>query len=355
HIGLTHAFLIWIFGAFSTAFVLFFPADHAMVYLLYRDGRLGRFVWITGTLVVFVPATLGLLGLIPYAPIYEGTPYEVRLSPEGFWIGCFVLVAISGQILLVMGQVKRAQERMADSARQLAASADHLTRLQSEATLGREVSKVAHELRTPLSAVRSILESSIEDLKRSGGKMTPEEIEDLAVALREQSRSLELVAALRNIARSVREEKVDLNRVVGDSLRVLKALETPGRMVVDAVLYPEPLYFQGSHAEMMQVILNLARNAVDASLAGARVRLSTSRDGSGKVLLRCEDEGSGIPAEIREKIFEPLFTTKEVGKGTGLGLSTSRDLVTRRGGALVLESTLPGKGSVFRVELPGVN
>lgn len=110
-----------------------------------------------------------------------------------------------------------------------------------------------------------------------------------------------------------------------------------------------------------RVVLNLCGNAFDALMAspvGARksdgrptVSVRTSRR-DGSVEIRIEDNGPGIPEDVRDKIFEPFFTTKPTGSGTGLGLSMSYDIVTKgHGGRLDLTSQI-GRGATFVVTLP---
>ena len=114
-----------------------------------------------------------------------------------------------------------------------------------------------------------------------------------------------------------------------------------------------------------QVIINLAVNARDAMPLGGRLTLRTSNVGVGEgalqrhkdmpaadyVLVEVEDTGSGIAPEIIDKIFDPFYTTKDVGKGTGLGLSTVYGVVKQTGGFIYVESEV-GKGTVFRIFLP---
>jgi PAS domain S-box-containing protein len=114
--------------------------------------------------------------------------------------------------------------------------------------------------------------------------------------------------------------------------------------------------------EINQVLLNLVINAAqaigeqrDAADEGAepplgRIRISTSVDGDYAVI-QVEDDGPGIPAELQERIYEPFFTTKEVGKGTGQGLALARTTVARHDGLLECESA-PGQGTTFRIRLP---
>jgi two-component system cell cycle sensor histidine kinase/response regulator CckA len=114
-----------------------------------------------------------------------------------------------------------------------------------------------------------------------------------------------------------------------------------------------------------QVIVNLAVNARDAMPAGGTMTIRTRNllaaevsvypyrplPPADYVLLEIEDTGTGIPAELRERIFEPFFSTKEVGKGTGLGLSTVYGIVKQTGAYIYFDSSV-GKGTVFRLFVP---
>jgi signal transduction histidine kinase len=100
----------------------------------------------------------------------------------------------------------------------------------------------------------------------------------------------------------------------------------------------------------VQVVLNLVLNAADACGPGGRVTLRAMPHGD-KVRLEVEDNGSGVAPEVRDRLFEPFVTTKEVGKGTGLGLAVCRGLVESVGGSIGLDAT-HAPGARFVVELP---
>lgn len=108
----------------------------------------------------------------------------------------------------------------------------------------------------------------------------------------------------------------------------------------------------GDYARLEQVVLNLLVNARDAMPAGGRIQIST-RDDEAHVVLEVEDEGEGVPAEIRGKIFDPFFTTKHDGPrvSTGLGLATVYGIVDCHGGSVEVVDA-PGGGALFRVRLP---
>jgi two-component system NtrC family sensor kinase len=103
--------------------------------------------------------------------------------------------------------------------------------------------------------------------------------------------------------------------------------------------------------QLNQVFMNLLINACDAMGDKGRIRVRTRALDPQRVRLEFEDEGPGIPPEMRDRVFEPFFTTKPVGQGTGLGLSLSHGIIERHGGRIWVESE-PGAGTRFVIELP---
>jgi CheY-like chemotaxis protein len=113
----------------------------------------------------------------------------------------------------------------------------------------------------------------------------------------------------------------------------------------------------GNESRLGQVFLNLIINASQSIRDGAaeenEIRVVTSRDAAGRAVIEIRDTGAGMSAEELARIFEPFFTTKPIGVGTGLGLAICRNIVASMGGEITVESER-GKGSVFRVSLPGL-
>ncbi len=113
----------------------------------------------------------------------------------------------------------------------------------------------------------------------------------------------------------------------------------------------------GDQAQLEQVLLNLVVNARDAVDGNGRVAIRTDTveiDGAKWVRLEVADNGHGIPADLRDRVFEPYFTTKTKGqeRGTGLGLATVFGIVEGHGGAIEIDAGLDGRGTTFRVTLP---
>ena len=107
-------------------------------------------------------------------------------------------------------------------------------------------------------------------------------------------------------------------------------------------------YIPGDASQINQVIINLVVNAIHAMPDGGRLTIKTGAEKNG-IYLKIKDTGTGIEKDIRNKIFLPFFTTKEVDQGTGLGLSVVYGIVQEHGGIITLSSRV-GEGSTFNVE-----
>jgi signal transduction histidine kinase len=112
------------------------------------------------------------------------------------------------------------------------------------------------------------------------------------------------------------------------------------------------IWVEGNSGKLQQVLINLISNAKDATEGqeSRTIEVSLTCDVGGSAVIRVEDNGPGVPVELREKIFEPFFTTKEVNKGTGIGLSLVHTIVQEHQGHILLEEK--SEGASFRVELP---
>jgi signal transduction histidine kinase len=122
------------------------------------------------------------------------------------------------------------------------------------------------------------------------------------------------------------------------NIRILRELEASVVISADA-------------DQIEQVVLNLLSNAADAMPRGGTVQVALRRMADGGAELTVADQGHGIPEEIQARIFDPFFSTKEIGKGTGLGLAISYGIVQDHGGDITVHSS-PGHGATFVVKLP---
>ncbi len=243
-----------------------------------------------------------------------------------------------------------------------------LRMLRSErlAAIGAVSAGIAHELMNPLGWVTQNLSS----LERELGQLTAYASRHLATD--PDPKVAELVADLPGLLKDVEEGASHLREVVVGVRRQSVTAEEPltpvdlaevvsfarkishsqvrqrARIVLDGA----PLEVMGNRAPLTQVLLNLIVNAAHA-MAEGRPGLITVRwapDGEDHARLVVEDNGSGIPADALEKVFDRFFTTKKAGEGTGLGLPISRELVRQMGGELTLRSKV-GEGTQVELRL----
>jgi signal transduction histidine kinase len=161
----------------------------------------------------------------------------------------------------------------------------------------------------------------------------------------------ELVAAVRSYSRLDRAavESVDLTEGLDSTLVMLGHKLRPGVVVVREYA-PDLPPIEAYAAELNQVWTNIIDNAVDA-MGGTGTLTVSARPGHEAVVVEIADTGHGLPATIANRVFEPFYTTKEVGKGTGLGLDISRRIVVERHGGDISIDSEPGH-TVLRVTLP---
>jgi signal transduction histidine kinase len=256
------------------------------------------------------------------------------------------------------------QMRTADLARknrELAEALDKLTRAQEQlvrseklASIGQLVAGIAHEINNPVNAIVNTvgpLEEAVLSIDKDP-EAAKDVIDMVRVVQRGAQRTKAIVSALHNYSRTDDESIVDfdIDRSIDDSLELLRHI-LKGNVTV-AKKYNNPGRVRGHAGQINQVFMNLLTNAAQA-LAGresATITIETTGDADG-VEVKIIDNGPGIPPEVLPRIWDPFFTTKDVGEGTGLGLSIVHELVERHGGTIDC-ATKVGEGTTFTVKLP---
>jgi len=234
---------------------------------------------------------------------------------------------------------------------------EQLVRSESLATIGLLVAGTAHELNNPLTSAISLIQSTVEDLSRPGTRRIDDDqiVPDLLLAGRELSRAKTIIASLLGLSRQTRtySEKVDMDAVVVDTVRVLKNQFKPACPPIVTSLNGSLPRITGNYAGLGQVAVNLVKNALQAAAqVDGKVRLATYYEPQGhQVVFSCQDTGPGITQKVRKDMFKPFFTTKDVGQGTGLGLYICHEIIQKHNGFIGIKSE-PGKGAHFQVKLP---
>ena len=238
---------------------------------------------------------------------------------------------------------------------------EQLRQAQKLEAVGQFAGGVAHDFNNVLTVILGFTELALMSLAADDPASA-----DLAEIKKAGSRAAGLTRQLLAFSRKqiLRPETLDVRELVsgmGPMLRLL-AVESVELTVAigddDAFITMDP-------TQLEQILVNLVVNAADAMPDGGRLRIETSNvvlDQPGRghemqvtpgeyLLLSVSDSGTGMTDEVRRHIFEPFYTTKEVGKGTGLGLATVHGIVKQSGGDIAVTSS-PGHGTTFRIYLP---
>ncbi|HEY9165617.1 MAG TPA: ATP-binding protein [Candidatus Kryptonia bacterium] len=217
--------------------------------------------------------------------------------------------------------------------------------------IGQISAGIAHEIGTPLNIILGNAEFLMMDMK-SGER----DYDELRMIVGETNRIAKLIQQLLDFARPkrMRAKPVSINEEIQNVLQLLKnqldksSIEL--RLVLDDTL---PFVF-GDAAQLQEVFVNLIVNSIHSMERGGILTISTRgnvRREDNTIEVSIADTGCGIPAENLQKIFNPFFTTKEVGKGTGLGLAIAQRIVQDHKGTISVESEVD-KGTIFKLTFP---
>ena len=280
--------------------------------------------------------------------VYEYRERMINAAGEPFW------AAVSGRLTEWNGEdvlvtFTRDLTHQLGMEAELDRQRDLSFQNEKMSALGGLLAGVAHELNNPLSVVvghaMMLQEERLDDASRR----------QIAKISEAAERCARIVKTFLSMARQEpsRVEPVDLNEIVQIAAEVARYGDDAHAVRIDTALADNLPVIEGDADQLTQLAINLIINAEQA-IAGSgqegRVQLSTAI-GEGCVILAVEDNGPGVPVDVRKRVFEPFFTTKGVGQGTGLGLSMCHQIASSHRGTIRLEN-VDGGGARFVVELP---
>lgn len=250
-------------------------------------------------------------------------------------------------------ELNRSLAELEDAYGKLKASEQKLIQSAKLKSLGELGAGLAHELNSPLAGILSITEVLLKRKNKDDGDyMLLLKVKDAAV------RSRQIILDVMSYSRPLREmsEPISLNSVVDATLGLFSSEIKSGSLEILRELDAALPVVSGNKGQLMEVLLNLIKNARDAMQGKGRIFIRTSLerlDDGDFAAIEVSDTGTGIPTEALDKIFDPFFTTKEKGGGLniGLGLSISRGIVTGHKGRIEA-SNIAGSGACFRVLIP---
>ena len=246
------------------------------------------------------------------------------------------LLSVCGTRFAISGQ-KREEVEDLDRLQRLAAMGE------ATAALSHAIRNIVQGLRGGTDAVQLALNRERIDLAREGWTILSRNL-DRILAL-----SLNMLAYSKD--RELDLMLTDVGRLLSDAIELLRTSAERSRVEIDLALDEDVPPIALDPDALHQIVINLVRNAIDASPTGGRISVGTRyRTDPVRLVVDIEDQGPGVPAERRDRIFEPFFSTKGQ-RGTGLGLAVARKLTERHGGSLgLVDKSDPG--ALFRIVLP---
>jgi PAS domain S-box-containing protein len=226
-----------------------------------------------------------------------------------------------------------------------------LSQADKLSSIGLLAAGVAHEVNTPLAVISSYTQMLAKQLQGD-----PQKSGLLEKITRQTFRASEIVNNLLNFSRTSGTEfaKVDINKVITDTLGLLEHQFKVAKIRVESQLTPDISPIEGNAGRLQQVFLNLFLNAKDAMTGGGKLTVATANGET--ISVRVSDTGSGIAPEHIQRIYDPFFTTKAAPKegqarGTGLGLSVTYGIIQEHAGKIRVESD-HGVGTTFALDFP---
>lgn len=293
--------------------------------------------------------TAVVCGLV-YAPhllLYMGTP-EIQVINQLMEILLFFVVGLTTGIMA--DTEYRQREELARQLDEVQRMEEEVRRADRLAAVGQLAAGVAHEIRNPLGVIRAAAQIAKEDLLDK-----PEVSESLEVILKEVDRANNVVTGLLDFARpnAPNFSIIDLSLAVREALRLMTHYAIQQNISIIHDITNEVLKISGDRELIVQAIVNLIMNAVQACPAGSKIEVKVYRQtapetGQDGYVVEICDNGPGIPSDNLSHIFDPFFTTRE--QGHGLGLAIVHRIVRDHEGQIRISST--GQGTRVVIWLP---
>jgi signal transduction histidine kinase len=245
--------------------------------------------------------------------------------------------------------LKKSLDDLKISNNQLESTRQALFNSEKLASMGQLSAGIAHEINNPLGVILLNANLLLESLRQGS-----DDYEDLKMIVDQAERCKKIVSGLLNFAR--KNKVVQQTTNIANLIRhCVKAIVVPDNIEIEISSDMKNPEAEADPDQIIQVLTNLIVNAFESMPGGGRVKVSSS-DTKNEIIIKVIDTGSGISEDIRKKVFEPLFTTKQIGQGTGLGLAVSYGIIKMHKGKIDFTSNCnPANGPTgteFTVTLP---
>jgi signal transduction histidine kinase len=259
-----------------------------------------------------------------------------------------VYIIVGCLVWLLVNMLRDREEQLRQQLDDLETTRGKLIQEEKLAAIGRLASAVAHEIRTPVAIISSALETS------ASASFAPEEREEMSrIAGLEAKRLEKLTTDFLSYARpgNARFQQLDLTALIGYIVSIMQPQAFQKSLQIEFEMC-DACCIQGNEGQLQQALLNLMRNAIEASPLCGRILVIAAKHSRQTLQIRIQNAGPAIPVRVVDRIFEPFFTAKE--GGTGLGLAIAKSIIDRHQGELHLERN-DRDCIVFAITLPSVD
>lgn len=289
------------------------------------------------TVGIFMPLIMSFKIFKPLRIIKEAT--------EDIALGRFSMI----EELNTRDEMQQVMEAFNTMVGELERRQDQLVQSQKLSSIGTLTAGIAHQLNNPLNNISTSCQIAMDDFDSGDPEIIRRMLNNIE---QETYRARDVVQGLLEFSR-VKEfalRPTNLLDVVSRSVKLVKS-QIPAPITI-AIEIPEDLILPMDAQRIQEVLLNMIINAAQAIHGEGKIVISASADESARdVTIQISDTGEGIPDDIKDRLFDPFYTTKEEGQGTGLGLSIAYGIIEKHNGNITVEST-PGKGATFSIHLP---
>jgi PAS domain S-box-containing protein len=276
--------------------------------------------------------------------------YMIKQKEGEYWltVNFSAILDSDGNVASVLGIARDITERKKIE--------DQMYYTEKLAAMGTLAAGVAHEINNPLAIILGFTDLLIEKSSNE-----PETVDVLKTIEKQGNKAKRVVENLLSFARYTenKEENVDINKNLQALIAVTRNTLSMNKITLDVDMEENLPRVKGDPDELHQVFFNIINNAMAVMKGGGSLTIRTTSVLFGSnVEIRISDTGGGIKTEHRNRIFDPLFTTKKVGEGTGLGLSIAYGVITKYGGTISFETKTKDEsdntGTTFIIRLPAI-
>jgi signal transduction histidine kinase len=269
----------------------------------------------------------------------------IKSATEDIALGRFRKI----EVLDTRDEMQQVMEAFNTMVGELERRQDQLVQSQKLSSIGTLTAGIAHQLNNPLNNISTSCQIAVEEF--TDGK--PEIVRKMLANIEQETyRARDVVQGLLEFSRA-REfslRPANLLDTVNRAVKLVKS-HVPAPITI-AVAIPEDLVLPMDVQRLQEVLLNMLINATQAIDGEGRIDISAEVDQAAEeAVIQIRDTGCGISESIKDRLFDPFYTTKEEGKGTGLGLSIAYGIIQKHNGRITVESS-PGEGARFYIHLP---